>query len=115
MKLNESKLCIECKWFEMREREEEHVCGHRLSVKHRSLVTGNLLVSTCEDMRKWDSHGYDCGPEAKLWEERETITECSLCQGTGKYFEWHTGNEPVTTFCPICNKNWCRIPKPKTQ
>lgn len=71
MSETEVKICRDCKWYsEAVYLQPEDLCRHKAAKTSPSVITGNYSYVSCLTARE---SATICGPEAKLWEEKQSI------------------------------------------
>jgi hypothetical protein len=77
------KTCVNCKYITRvsTHRTTPH-CGHEKSVIDIDMVSGDISIFSCTEMRE----GNRCGVDAKLYEEKNTQTSSQLVYRLKNWF-----------------------------
>ena len=74
--MNEPRYCAQCRYYRGAHLSTAPstwcTCTHPSALGNRDIVTGNQSPASCWDMRAIDGK---CGPEARLFSPRPTLTE----------------------------------------
>lgn len=75
------KLCVDCK-YSVKLYSSEYKCRNKKSIKSTSPVNGSHVLSSCEEMRKYEK----CGSEAILFQPIVVVPKSKFFQIITKIF-----------------------------
>jgi hypothetical protein len=92
------KFCVKCKYYTQSYRNLQAVCIHAKSIQGYDLVHGHPKLTKCETMRLKSVNEDRCGPEGKLWEEKQYIRPKEVFYESPKPELWERIKQKVKDF-----------------